>query len=70
MHFLIKNDELLKKYETMSDKLKADIKKELDSKSVYNKNFQKTKIKSHGDEVTDFYDKDISKVHLIILVQH
>ena len=39
MHFLIKNDELLKKYETMSDKLKADIKKELDSKSVYNKNF-------------------------------
>ena len=24
---------------------------------VYNKEFLKTKIESHGDEVTDFYDK-------------
>ena len=39
MYFLIKNDELLKKYKTMWDKLKADIKKEFDSKPVYNKNF-------------------------------
>ena len=27
-----------------------------------NKEFLKTKIKSHGDEVTDFSDKEISKV--------
>ena len=31
-------------------------------KPVYNKIFLKTKIKSHGNEVTDFYDKTISKV--------
>ena len=26
---------------------------------MYNKNYLKTKIKSHGDQVTDFYDKKI-----------
>ena len=31
--------------------------KEFDSDPVYNKNYLKTKIKSHGNEVTDFYDK-------------
>ena len=29
---------------------------------IYNKKELKTKIKSHGDEVTDFYDKEIPKV--------
>ena len=32
-------------------------KKEFDSESVYNKELLKTKIKPHGNEVTDFYDK-------------
>ena len=32
-------------------------KKKIDSELVYNKNYLKTKIKSHVDEVTDFYDK-------------
>ena len=32
------------------------------SEPVYNKEFLKTKIKSHGDEVTDFYDKTVLKV--------
>ena len=32
------------------------------ARPVYNKNYLKTKIKSHGDEVTDFYDKEIPKV--------
>ena len=31
-----------------------------DSEPVHNKTFLKTKIKSHGDEVKDFYDKEIS----------
>ena len=31
-------------------------------KPVYNKIFLKTKIKSHGNEVTDFYDKENPKV--------
>ena len=34
----------------------------LDSESVYNNLFLKTKIKSHGNEVTDFYTKEIPKV--------
>ena len=61
MYFLIKDDDLLEKYNTIWDKVIADIKKEFDSEPVYNKEFLKTKIKSHGDEVTDFRDKEISK---------
>ena len=43
-------------------KVSADIKKEFDSEPVYNKNYLKTKIKSHGDEVADFYNKKIPKL--------
>ena len=49
-------------------------KKEFDSEPVCNKEFLKTKIKSHGDEVTDFYDIFMTKTFqgwtLIILVNH
>ena len=51
-HFLIEDDGLLKKYNTIWDKVSTDIKKEFDSKPVYNKNYLKTKIKAHGDEAT------------------
>ena len=37
-------------------------KKKIDSEPVYNKNYLKTKIKSHGDKVTDFYDKKVPKL--------
>ena len=57
MYFLIEDDELLEKYNTIWDKVGADIRKEFDSKPVYYKNNLKTKIKSHGHEVTDFNDK-------------
>ena len=50
----IEDDDLLEKYYTIWDKVSADIKKEFDSKTVYNKNYLITKIKSNGDEVTDF----------------
>ena len=43
-------------------KVSADIKMEFDSKPVYNKIFLKTKTKSHGDEDTEIYDKEILKV--------
>ena len=43
-------------------------KKELDSEPLYNKEFLKTKIKSHGDEVTDFYDKKIPRVKTLIVL--
>ena len=61
-YFLIEDDELLEKYNTIWDKVSEDIKKEFDSELVYNKEFLETKIKSHGDEVTDFYDKEVPKV--------
>ena len=57
MYFLIEDD-LLEKYNTIFNKFSADIKKEFDNEPVYNKEYLKTKIKSGGDEVTDFYDKE------------
>ena len=62
MYFLIEDDDLLEKYKTIWDKVSADIKKEFDSEPVFNKNYLKTKAISHGDEVTDFYDKKIPKL--------
>ena len=56
--FFIDDDDLLEKYNTIWDKVRADIKKEFNSEPVYNKNYLKTKIKSHGVEVTDFYHKN------------
>ena len=50
------DDVLIKKYNTIWNKVSADIKKEFDSEPVYNF-FFKIKVKSHTDEVTDFYDK-------------
>ena len=60
--FLIEDNDLLEKYNTIWDKVSADIKKEFDRKPVYNKIFWKTKIKSHGNKVTDFYDKKFPKL--------
>ena len=51
----------MEKYNTISDKVNADIKKESDSEPVYNKFFLKTKIKSYCDGATDFHDKELSK---------
>ena len=59
---LIEVDDLLEKHNTIRDKVTADIKKEFDSGPVCNKEFLKTKIKSHGNKVTDIYDKNIPKV--------
>ena len=60
MYFLIEYDGLIEKYNTIWDNVSADIKKEFDSEPIYNKKFLKTEIKSHGDEVTNFYDKKSS----------
>ena len=61
--FLIEDDDLCEKFNTIRDKVSSDIKKEFDSEPVYNQFFLKTKIKSYGDDVTDFYDKEIPKVN-------
>ena len=44
------------------DNVSADVKKEFNSEPVYNKNYLKSKINYHADEVTDIYDKKISKL--------
>ena len=62
MYFLIEDDNLLEKHNTIWNKVSADIKKEFDSEPVYNKNYLKIKVKSHGNEVTDFRDKKIPKL--------
>ena len=62
MHFFNEDDDLLEKYDTIWDKSSADIKKEFDSDPFFNKNFLKTKMKSHGDEVTNFYDKKVDLI--------
>ena len=48
MYFLIEDDDLLEKYNTIWDKDSADSKKEFDSEHVYNNFFLKTKLKPHG----------------------
>ena len=68
MYFLIGDDDLLEKYNNIWDKVSADIKKQFDSKPVYNKSFLKTKIKSYGDEVQIFTIKKLLRWTLIILV--
>ena len=52
MCFLIGDGDLLEKCNTIWDKVSAEIKNEFDSELVYNKEYLKIKIKSHGDEVT------------------
>ena len=61
MYFLIEDDDLVEKYNVIWDKVSTNIKKEFDSEPVYNKNDLKTKIKSHGDKVTDFYHNKLPK---------
>ena len=63
MYFLIKGDDLLGKYNTIWDKVSPDMKKEFDSEPVQNRKFLKSQVKFHGDEVTEFYDKEIPLVH-------
>ena len=52
------DDDLLEKYNNIWEKVIADIIKEFDNEPVYNKQYLKTKLKSHGDEVTDFHNKE------------
>ena len=53
MYLLIEDNDLLKNIVLFEIK-SADIKKEFDSEPIYNKQFLKNKIESHGDKVTDF----------------
>ena len=46
----------IEKYDTIWDKVSADIEKN-DSKPIYNQKSFKTKVNSHGDEATDLHNK-------------
>ena len=61
MYFLIEDDELLEKYNTIWDKASADIKKEFHGKPVYNKEFLKAKMKYHGMQLQIFMIKKFLK---------
>ena len=62
MYFLIKGDDLLRKYDDIWNKVRKSISKNFDSKPICYKNFLKTKIKSCGDNATNFHDKKIPEV--------
>ena len=68
MYFLVEDDKLLEKSNTIWDKVSVDIRKEFLSEPVYNKEVLKTKIKFHGDEVIDFTVTKFKKWTLITLV--
>ena len=51
LHIFIKDDQLLKKYNDIWNKVSNSIKKVFDSETIYDKKFLKAKIKSYGDEV-------------------
>ena len=62
MYFLIGDDYLLNKYNTIQDKVLPDIKKEFGGEPIYDKEFLKSKVKSHANEITDFHNKKMSEV--------
>ena len=54
MNFLIKDDDLLKKYDDIRNKISNNIEKYLTvNPSIFTK-LLKTKVRSYGDEATDF----------------
>ena len=63
MPFLIKDDELLEKYNEIWEKVKNSIKKELDSKPRYNEKYLKAKVKSYNGKInTNVQDNKIPRV--------
>ena len=62
MFFLIKNDELLEKYNEIWDKVSKVIKKGFDSNPEYNDKYLKNKIKSYVRKTnTHFHDNKVPK---------
>ena len=61
MCFLIEDDNLLEKCNTIWNKVIADIKKNLIASMSITKMYE-NQIKYHGNEVINIYDKEIPKV--------
>ena len=62
MYFLIEDEDLLEKYNTIWDKFSADIKKEFDSEPVYQTFFFENQNKISWWWSYNFYDKEIPKL--------
>ena len=62
MSFLVKNEELLKKYSIIWEKISNIMKKGLDSEKEFNKKYLKVRIKFYGDKTnTNFHDGEMPK---------
>ena len=62
MSFLIKGDELLKKYNEIWEKVNNSFKKEFDGEPVCNEKYLKAKIKSYNGKInTNFHNNKIQK---------
>ena len=55
MLFLEKDDELLEKYDEISEKVKNSIKKKSDREPVYNKKYLKSKIKFCNGKINTYF---------------
>ena len=60
--FLMKDYELLEKYNEIWEKVKNSLKKEFDSEPVYNEKYLKAKIKSYNGKInTNFHNTKITR---------
>ena len=48
---MMKNDELLEKYNDICEKVKNSIKEDFDSEPVYNEKYVNAKIKSYNEKI-------------------
>ena len=58
MFFLIKGNELLKRYNKIWKKVKNTIDKEVDGDPVYNEKYLKAKIKSYNGKISSNFHKN------------
>ena len=62
MSFLVKNEELLKKYSKIWEKISNIMKKGFDSGKEFNNKYLKVRIKFYGDKIkTNFHDGEMPK---------
>ena len=62
LNLLVHNKELLKKYNSIQDKISNVLRKEFDSKTVYGNKYIETKIKIYNTRInTNFYGNKIRK---------
>ena len=62
LHFLIKDNELLEKYNEIQDKVSKFIEKIFDNEHIYNGKYLKTKIKFYERKInTNFHNQKMPK---------